>query len=189
MKTQKILKNTLIVFLVWSVLFLGSGCATMDQAQTGSLVGAGVGALIGQAIGANTASTLIGTGVGLGLGYIIGNELDKQDAKTRQSLREDEMRLLANTSWKVVSMNPRPRRPYTSIITTFSPNGTVSTTTTYPDGTVNRDVESYRIVGATLIINRADYVINSRFKIDGNRMYMDTGEHSIVMERMGTEKL
>jgi uncharacterized protein YcfJ len=162
-----------------------SGCASMDKAQTGGLAGAGMGALIGQAIGGNTAGTLIGTGVGLGLGYIIGNELDKQDAKQRQTVREDETRLLAGTSWKVTSINPKPKKPYTSIVTNFSPNGTVTTTTTYPDGSIKREVESFRIVGSTLIINKPDYVINSRFKIEGNRMYLDTGEHSVVMERLG----
>lgn len=161
------------------------GCASMDKSQTGALVGTGMGALIGQAIGHNTAGTLIGAGAGLGLGYIIGNELDKADTKQRQTAREDETRLLAGTTWKVISVNPRPKRSHTSIIATFNTNGTVTTTTTYPDGKVERDVESYRIVGTTLIINKQDYLINSRFKIEGDRMYLDTGEHSIVMERLG----
>ena len=175
--------------LLWVVaicvtLAIVAGCASMDKAQTGGLAGAGMGALIGQAIGGNTAGTLIGAGVGLGLGYIIGNEADKQDAKQRQTVSADETRLLANTSWKVMSINPRPKTNFTSIVTSFSPNGTVTTTTTYPDGTAKREVESYRIVGSTLIINKPDYVINSRFKIEGNRMYMDTGEHSVVMDRI-----
>lgn len=177
--------KALCVAVICAVLGMTAGCASMDKAQTGGLAGAGMGALIGQAIGGNTAGTLIGAGVGLGLGYIIGNEADKQDAKQRQGVREDETRLLANTSWKVTSINPKPKRNFTSIVASFSPNGTVTTTTTYPDGTVKREVESYRIVGSTLIINKPDYVINSRFKIEGNRIYMDTGEHSIVMERLG----
>lgn len=177
--------KTLCAITLCITLTMVSGCASMDKAQTGGLAGAGMGALIGQAIGGNTAGTLIGTGVGLGLGYIIGNELDKQDAKQRQTVREDETRLLAGTSWKVASINPKPKKPYTSIVTNFSPNGTVTTTTTYPDGSIKREVESFRIVGSTLIINKPDYVINSRFKIEGNRMYLDTGEHSVVMERLG----
>ncbi len=58
-------------------------CATMtlltgcNNAQSGSLLGAGIGALAGQAIGGNTKSTLIGTAVGAGAGYVIGNESDK----------------------------------------------------------------------------------------------------------------
>jgi len=56
-----------------------SGC---NDAQAGSLLGAGIGALAGQAIGGDTEATLIGTGVGAGAGYIIGNESDK--AKSQQ---------------------------------------------------------------------------------------------------------
>lgn len=59
---------------------LVSGC---NDAQSGSLLGAGVGALAGQAIGGNTEATLIGAGVGAGAGYIIGNESDKEKAKQR----------------------------------------------------------------------------------------------------------
>jgi uncharacterized protein YcfJ len=189
MKGEKIKMNRVFTKKLWIVgmvfVFAAvSGCASMDKAQTGGLAGAGMGALIGQAIGGNTTATLIGTGVGLGLGYLIGNEMDKDDAKKRQTVREDETRLLANTTWKVKSINPRPKKPYASIVTTFSPNGNVTTTTTYPDGTVKREVESYRIVGSTLIINKPDYVINSRFRVEGNMMYLDTGEHSVVMERL-----
>ena len=57
---------------------LAGGC---NDAQAGTLVGAGVGALAGQAIGGDTTSTLIGTGIGAGAGYIIGNESDKEKAK------------------------------------------------------------------------------------------------------------
>ena len=183
MKTVRNFVPVIGILALCTVLTLFIGCAT--QGQTGALTGAGVGALIGQAIGHNTAGTLIGAGVGAGLGYIIGNELDKNDATKRGTLREDETRPLANTSWQVISINPRPTRPYTSMVTTFNPNGTVTTTTTYPDGTVQSDNERYRIIGSTLIINKRDYVINSRFNIDGNRMYMDTGEHSMVLQRIG----
>ena len=54
------------------------GC---NDAQAGTLLGAGIGALAGQAIGHDTGSTVIGTAVGAGAGYVIGNESDK--AKSR----------------------------------------------------------------------------------------------------------
>ncbi|MCA9295628.1 MAG: glycine zipper 2TM domain-containing protein [Phycisphaerales bacterium] len=57
-----------------------AGC--QNDAQSGSLIGAGIGALAGQAIGHDTEGTLIGAGVGAGAGYIIGNESDK--AKERE---------------------------------------------------------------------------------------------------------
>jgi len=52
-----------------------TGC---NDAQAGSLFGAGGGALLGQAIGHDTSSTLIGAGAGAIAGYIIGNESDKE---------------------------------------------------------------------------------------------------------------
>lgn len=162
----------------------GTGCESMNKAQIGGLSGAGVGALIGQAIGGNTAGTLIGAGVGTGLGYIIGNEMDKNDAKKRQTATAEEMRPLANTAWKVTNVTPKPKKAFTSIVARFNDNGTVTTTTTYPNGKVESDTETFRIVGSTLIINKPDYVINSRFRIEGNRMYMDTGDHSVVLHRI-----
>lgn len=54
--------------------FTLGGC---NDAQAGSLFGAGAGALLGQAIGHNTTGTLIGAGAGALTGYIIGNEADK----------------------------------------------------------------------------------------------------------------
>lgn len=59
---------------------LPAGC---NDAQAGSLLGAGIGALAGQAIGGNTTGTLIGTGVGAAAGYVIGNESDKQKYRQR----------------------------------------------------------------------------------------------------------
>jgi hypothetical protein len=168
------------------VLFLGAGCATMDKSEMGALGGAGVGALVGQAIGHNTAGTLIGAGVGLGLGYIIGNEADKADAKKRQKVTPAEVQPLANTTWQVISITPHPKKPFKSMVTRFDQNGMATTTTTYANGKVETDTESYRVVGSTLVINDHDYVINSRYRIEGNRMYMDTGDHSIVMQRIGS---
>jgi hypothetical protein len=160
-----------------------SACAT--QGQTGALGGAGVGALIGQAIGHSTGATLIGAGVGAGLGYIIGNEMDKADAQKRQTAKPEETKPLANTSWKVTSIVPMDQnRPFKSWQVHFRPDGTLLSAKVLPNGTVNEQVERYRVVGSTLIINQDDYVINSRFRLDGRRMYVDTAEHSMVLERI-----
>jgi hypothetical protein len=169
-----------------AMLLFGAGCATMDKSQMGALGGAGVGALVGQAIGHNTAGTLIGTGVGLGLGYIIGNEMDKSDASKRKTLTQEEVQPLANSTWQVISITPRPKKPFKSMVTRFGQNGTATTTTIYENGKVETDEESYRVVGSTLIINDTGYLINSRYRIDGNKMYMDTGDHSIVLQRVGS---
>ena len=179
-------KKTVGLGVLCMTILFGAGCATMDKSEMGALGGAGVGALVGQAIGHNTAGTLIGAGVGLGLGYIIGNEVDKADAGKRQKATKEEVEPLANTTWQVVSITPHPKKPFKSMITRFNQDGTATTTTTYANGKVETDTESYRVVGSTLVINDTGYVINSRYRIDGKKMYMDTGDHSIVLQRVGS---
>lgn len=170
--------------LLCLLLLTAAGCETMDKAQVGGLSGAGIGALAGQIIGGNTAATLIGAGVGAGLGYMIGNEMDKEDAKKRQAVTPQEVHPLANTVWTLISINPQPKRPFASLTSRFNGDGTVTTTKTYTDGKVETDTEYYRIVGSTLIVNKPDYVINARFRIDGSRMYLDAEGFGVVMQRI-----
>ena len=184
MKASK--KVLLIVCTITAFLttIVNSGCAT--KKQTGALGGAGVGALIGQVAGRSTEATLIGAAVGTGVGYLIGNEMDKKDAKNRQKVVEEETKPLANTTWQVTSIVPKPDRPVKSLVAHFKPDGTVVSTRTFEDGHVETANERYRIVGDTLIINQDNYVINARFKINGNQMIANTEKHSIILTRVDT---
>jgi hypothetical protein len=176
----------MVVVLAVVTLVFGAGCAT--KGETGALTGAGVGALVGGLAnmhGSWGATALVGAGVGAGVGYLIGNEEDKKDAERRQGIREDETFPLTNTTWQVISMEPESKKSYRSTISYFRADGIVVTTKTFYDGRVETDNERYRIVGSTLIINKPDYVINARFRIEGDRMILDTGRHSIVMQRVG----
>ncbi|MBP8980900.1 MAG: hypothetical protein KBG09_06625 [Syntrophobacterales bacterium] len=163
-----------------------TGCGGMNKATTGAAAGAGIGALAGQLIGHNTAGTLIGAGVGMGLGYIIGNELDKQKVAKQQTVAENETKPLADTTWQIVKVTPKPKQkdPYTSRVSHFKTDGTVISTLMKPDGKVEITNERYRIVGSTLIINHDDYIINARFRIDGRQMILDTGKYSMVLQRL-----
>ncbi len=163
-------------------LALSPGCAT--KKQTGALTGAGVGALIGQAIGGNTAGTLIGAGVGTGMGYIIGNEMDKKDAKSRDTVTAQETAPLDNTTWQLVSIVPDPKKNVKSLVIHFKPDGTAVTTRTFMDNNINTATERYRVFGETLIINQDDYVINARFTINGDQMIANTDKYSIVLRRV-----
>jgi hypothetical protein len=168
--------------VLFLVLVISSGCAT--KKQTGALAGAGVGALLGQAIGGNTAGTLIGAGVGTGVGYLIGNEMDKKDAKSRESVKAEETTPLANTTWQLVSIVPDPKKNVKSLVIHFKPDGTALTTRTFMDDSVKTATERYRVVGETLIINQDDYVINARFSIKGDQMIATTDKYSIVLRRV-----
>ena len=170
--------------MICAAAVLLAGCAT--KGETGAVAGSGIGALMGQLIGRNTTSTLIGAGVGAGLGYIVGNEMDKSEAKKRENATPEETKALAGTCWKVVSVNPKPQKPFETMVIRFKDDGTVITTKTFADKTTTEDTEKYRIVGSTLVISDADYIINAKYKIDGDQMIMDTPDTSFVLKRTET---
>ena len=177
-------KRSVVLMAALAVaLWLGAGgCQT--AAGTGPLSGAGVGALIGQVAGGDTASTLIGAGVGAGVGYLIGNEVDKSEAQKRQAVTAAEMAPLSGTAWQLLSVNPPPPKPIKSLVAKFKPDGKVSTTRTYEDGAYESTDESYRVVGNTLIVNKPNYIINAKFRIEGDRMYLDASDRSAVLKRV-----
>ena len=164
---------------------LGAGCAT--GGQTGAAVGAGTGALIGGLAnmhGSWGATALLGAGVGAGVGYLIGNEQDKKEALKRQHATQEELRPLAGTTWQVISIEPKPQQTHKSVVSHFGQDGTVLTTKTNMDGKVETTSELYRIVGSTLILSTPDYVVNAKFKIEGDRLFIDYGNGSAVMQRV-----
>jgi hypothetical protein len=52
------------------------------------------------------------------------------------------------------------------------------------DGRVETLHEQYRVVGSTLIINKPDYVENTKFTLEGNKLIIDYGNGSVVMQRV-----
>jgi hypothetical protein len=155
------------------------GCAS--KGQTGAVAGAGLGALIGQAIGRNTAGTLIGAGVGTGLGYIIGNEMDKSDAKKREDARAraasssapppaPRTGLLGGTKWKAIEVVPPPTPPHKSYTLRFAKDGWLHSREVYMDGSVKTDKERYRVEGDTLILNKPGYLVNAKYKMTNNTL-------------------
>ncbi len=183
-KGKKLVSIICILGMVLTVS-LGTGCAT--KGETGALAGAGAGALIGGLAnmhGSWGATALIGAGVGAGVGYLIGNEQDKKDAEQRRAVREEETRPLGGSTWQVISITPKPEKRHKSIVTHFRHDGTVVTTKTNMDGMVDTSTERYRIVGSTLIISGADYVVNATFTLDGKKLIIDYGNGSTVMQRV-----
>jgi hypothetical protein len=185
MRKAESLLGRVVVAVVAVTLLCSAGCAT--KGQTGALTGAGAGALIGGLAnmhGSWGATALIGAGVGAGLGYLIGNEEDKKDAAKRQAAMEGELKPLAGTIWQVININPKPKKEYQSIVAHFRPDGSVVTTKTDMNGQVVTTTEKYRVVRSTLIINKPDYVENTQFKIDGNKLIIDYGNGSAVLQRI-----
>jgi len=181
---------------------LSLGCRT--RGQTGALTGAGIGALAGQAIGGDTEGTLIGSGVGAGIGYIIGNEMDKSRARdlehnsrrrshhhnpgpnhNRNRTPHDEVGPLGGSHWRVIEMSPPgPMRNVESKLLEFGPEGELTTITTFDDGRVEVDRESYRIVDSTLVMNAPDFMVNADYIIEGDRLTIEAPEFQIVATRL-----
>ena len=172
------------------LLILISGCAT--KGQTGALAGSGAGALIGQAVGGTTGATLIGAGIGAGIGFIVGNEMDKKEAREMSQKtasanysHTEDTEPLGGTKWKLTSLNPPDAAPaFTSKQLEFRPNGHLITTTTRADGKVETADENYRVVGDTLVINSPGYLINAKYLISGDEMIVSAEDFSMVLRRL-----
>jgi hypothetical protein len=185
MNRGKKLVSIICIFAMFAAASLGAGCAT--EGQRGAALGAGTGALIGGLAnmhGSWGATALLGAGIGAGIGYLIGNEEDKKAAEKRGRTTEEELRPLAGTTWQVISIVPKPQKAHKSVVSYFSHDGTAVTTKTNMDGKVETTTERYRIVGSTLILSTPDYVENAKFKIEGDRLFIDYGNGSAVLQRV-----
>jgi len=172
------LNAILTVSMFVSIMLIG-GCQT--RSQTGTLAGTGVGALIGQAVGGDTKATMIGAAIGAGVGHIIGNKQDKEAAKEYDLLQPTA---LTGTKWKVMSLIMKDKPEFTSMFVEFRPDGKVTTTRYEPGGTMTITEERYRIAGDTLIINKRDYIVNTKYQITGSQMIVDCQRFRAVLQRV-----
>ena len=186
MNKRRFLRTNLLVMLAISAALV-SGCATRGQ---GAATADGIGALATQAVGADAKSALVGPQVGTGIGYVIGSETDKEKAQemSRASMASDYTHLevgpLGGTKWEVVEVTPKTIvREFISKIVEFDPEGRVSSTTTYPDRTLEVVKEHYRVVGDTLIVNRRGYLVNAKYSIRDGEMVVSAEKFRAVLRR------
>lgn len=177
-----------VFFALVASAVLAAGCAT--QGQTGAAWGSGIGALAGNLIGGNTTGTLVGAAVGSGIGYLIGNERDKEEARNlsdqngTRNYEHAETGPLGGTRWELVDWSPRERGPnFRTKTVEFLTSGRVVTNTTFHDGRSEREDETYRVVGNTLIVNKPGYLANYRFRIDGSQLTIDTDQVRALLRR------
>lgn len=179
-------RATLTASLVVGLL-VNSGC--QSGRGTGTLAGAGMGALVGQLAGGTATSTLIGAGVGAAGGYIIGNEVDRRQARQRTAQAAptpvNELQPLAGTNWTLTSITPESARNFTSMIIEFRSNGTLVTTRTENDGRVRTDEEYFRVVNNTLIVNDRDYILNGPFILNNRTLTFVVGDVTSRWTRVG----
>ena len=171
--------SILAIHMCATIIFTG-GCETRQQ--TGTLAGTGIGALIGQAAGGDTKATLIGAAIGAGVGHLIGNSQDKKAAKEYDMMQPTT---LTGTRWKIVNLLMQDKPKFESMTVEFRPDGKVVTTRHESGGTMTFTEEKYRIAGDTLIINKTDYIINAKYRINGNEMTVDCDRFRAVLQRIG----
>ena len=194
MKKERQALGKIFVTCFWIIVFISAGCSnqsasdapragrrTVPRAGRSLVLGTGLGALAGQAIGRDTKSTLIGAGIGAGVGYMIGNE---QDKKVARNYSYDTPTPLSGTKWQVISLVMDDKPEYESLVVEFRPDGIVVTTRFETGGTKTITEEHYRIVGNALIVNRPDYLINAKYKIDGDMLILDCERFRAVLKRM-----
>jgi hypothetical protein len=179
-KQENLIYINVAIAISFCALVLSTG-GCQSRAQTGGLAGAGIGALAGQAIGGDTQATLIGAAIGAGAGYIIGNEQDKKAAKEYDL---SQPTALTGTKWKVISLVMEDKPEFNTMTVEFRPDGKVVTTRYEPGGTMTITEERYRIVGNTLIVNKTDYLINAKYRIDANEMIVDCQQFRAVLQRI-----
>ena len=174
-------------FVIYGICacFLLSLIGCQSNTGTGVLVGAG----LGQLIGGDTKATLIGAGIGAGAGYIIDKSKEKKAAQEKpvaQSYADSTPAPtpLAGTKWNVVSLVMENKPQYESITVEFRPDGIVETTRSEPGGTKTITQEKYRILENTLIIHKADYIVNATYSLHGNELIVNTEKFRAVLQRI-----
>ena len=84
------MKKLIAGFCVFALVLGLTGCASMNKAEQGAVIGAAGGAVLGGVIGRAAGNTLvgaiIGAAVGGAAGAIIGSYMDKQAAEIRRDL-------------------------------------------------------------------------------------------------------
>lgn len=124
------MRKFIVIVLCAALLAFPYGCATMDNTQSGTLIGAGAGAGIGSLIGGLTGhdarSALIGGAIGLGVGAIagaiIGNYMDRQVKNASQTSQSYNYKPKEGTVVRVEDVSVEPE-----IITPGEPSHLVMT--------------------------------------------------------------
>ncbi|HQE83749.1 MAG TPA: YMGG-like glycine zipper-containing protein [Candidatus Hydrogenedentes bacterium] len=189
------------------VLSLLASAQEGQQKKKSTIRGAGIGALLGQAIGNDTESTLIGGALGAGVGHVVGKKKEKEQAQSTQPAQPaqpaaaepqgkekteakppDPAEALYDSFWQVKSISPKGRvQPFFSKLVLFLRDGYVQTLTTTPEGKVTLSEEPFSAVDDTLVINKPDYTMQARYKVDEDQLILSADDFSAVLKRIQPE--
>jgi hypothetical protein len=135
-------------------IFLITGCATSEKAQSSSLM-------------SPIQEVFYSKNIGL-----------KGPASAK------ELEPLANTRWRVTSIHPKLEKPYSSTEFSFNNTGILVESAEMPNGTIVTDTHIYRVFGSTLILAKDDRTAISRFTIEGDTMTLNADIFTLTLERI-----
>lgn len=106
----------------------------------------------------------------------------------KEAKTADPAEALYGDYWAVKSISPKDRvPPFFSKLVFFLPDGRLQTLTTSPEGHVTLSEESFSTVDDTLVVKKPDYVIQARYKMEGDQLILSAEDFSVVLERVRPE--
>ncbi|MCK5638053.1 MAG: hypothetical protein KAH67_05035, partial [Flavobacteriaceae bacterium] len=149
-----------------------------------------------------------GAAVGALIGGGVGLMADSaEDKKIRQYQKEKELALLekstvsadektafrpsksnnlTGSTWRVISLvdDETNAKGFASIVLSFQTNTKVTTLILWKDGKSETFGETYTVVGDALIFSGKDYVTNTKYSLDGNRLVVVAPTFQAVLEEV-----
>lgn len=108
--------------------------------------------------------------------------------KDKKAETADPADALYGDYWAVKSVSPKDRvPPFFSKLAFFLPDGRLQTLTTSPEGHVTLSEEFFSTVDDTLVVKKPDYVIQARYKVEGDQLILSAEDFSVVLERVRPE--
>ncbi len=192
-------KNSRKFTLLLIMIIVLSSCGSTNISQ-GASAGAFVGGLVDGWEGA-----AIGALVGGGGGGLMADSAE--DKKIRQYQKEKELALLekssitpdektafrpgntnslTGTTWRVISLieDKTNTEDFATIVLSFQTNTKATTLILWKDGKSETYGETYTVVGDALIFSGKDYVTNTKYSLEGNRLIVVSPDFQAVLEEV-----
>ncbi|MCD6543713.1 MAG: hypothetical protein J7K34_04325, partial [Flavobacteriaceae bacterium] len=107
-------------------------------------------------------------------------------ADEKTAFRPSNSNNLTGSTWRVISLvdDETNAKGFASIILSFQTNTRVTTLILWKDGKSETFGETYTIVGDALIFSGKDYVTNTKYSLDGNRLVVVSPTFQAVLEEV-----
>jgi len=106
------------------------------------------------------------------------------DEKT--AFRPGNTNSLTGTTWRVISLieDKTNTEDFATIVLSFQTNTKATTLILWKDGKSETYGETYTVVGDALIFSGKDYVTNTKYSLEGNRLIVVSPDFQAVLEEV-----